>query len=67
MEKLQQTHFFDVFGTSDLTEIGFYGPGDPRVAQRDPRGAERDPRGAERDPRGGEGCPECHFDTLMGD
>ena len=54
MEQLQTTHLFDVFGTSDLTQIDFLWP-------RGPRGAERDPMGADRDPRGGQGVPRVPF------
>ena len=52
MEKQQNIHLFDVFGTSDLTQIDFYVPGDPRGAERDPRGGRGVPRVPFRHPYG---------------
>ena len=41
MEKLQTTHFFDVFGTSDLTQIDFLWPRGPQGSREGPQGGAR--------------------------
>ena len=44
MEQLQKTNLFDVFGTSDLTQIDFLWPRGPQGSREGPQGG---PRGAQ--------------------
>ena len=48
MEKLQTTHFFDVFGTSDLTQIDFLWPRGPQGSREGPQGSREGPQGGPR-------------------
>ena len=48
MEKLQKTHLFDVFGTSDLTQIDFLWPRGPQGSREGPQGSREGPQGGPR-------------------
>ena len=48
MEQLQHTHFFDVFGTSDLTQIDFLWPRGPQGSREGPQGSREGPQGGAR-------------------
>ncbi len=54
MEKLQTTHIFYVFGTSDLTQIEFVWP-------RGPQRSREGPQGSREGPQGGRGVPRAPF------
>ena len=54
MGKLQKTHFVDVLGTSDLTQIDFLWP-------RGPQGSREGPQGSREGPQGVRGVPRVPF------
>ena len=48
METLQTTHLFDVFGTSDLTQIDFVWLWGPQGSREGPQGSREGPQGGAR-------------------
>ena len=67
MENLQATNLFDVFGTTSVSLIDFYAPGDPRGAERDPRGGRGVPRVPFRHPYGRLAHPIGHRGAMIHD